>query len=131
MIIRALDPQNDWKFGHGLADFNFNQDAIAENLQTRLASFQNDLFWALGFGVDWWDLLSSANPAAQNGILAQTRLMILGNSAGYPSFGVTGINSVNFSQDARTRRISIQYNVRTIYSTSATGTVTLPIPGGG
>lgn len=131
MIIRSLSPTGDWQFGQGRSSFATGQGAIAENIQTRLLSFQNDLFWALGFGVDWWNLLSSRNPDAENGILAQARLMIIGNSAGYPSFGVSAINSVYVSMDARTRRLSLQYNVRTIYSTNATGVAIVPIPAGG
>lgn len=118
MKIRALDSTGDWQFGQGLASYNTGQNAIVEDIQTRLYSFLNDVFWAMAFGVDWWNLLSSKNPAAQNGIILQTRNMILGAPGGYSSFGVTGINSMEAYENVQTRNLILQYNIRTIYTTS-------------
>ena len=126
MIIRAIDGEGDWLWGQSLGSFNSGQAAIAEDVQTRLLFFQQDYFSALLFGVNWWQLLSSKNPAAQNGILLQTRQMILGSVAGYASFGVTAINSVNVFEDARTRDMSVEYDISTIYTTSFRGTATIP-----
>lgn len=117
MKIRALDPVDDWMFGRGLQSFQFGQAAIVENIETRLLSFLNDCFWNLPFGVDWWNLIGAKNPAAQQQILLQTRTMIAG------SFGVTKINSVAATINTRTRALSISYNVDTIFTSGATGSV--------
>ena len=126
MIIRSLTPEGDWNWGQSLNSFNAGQAAIAEDVQTRLMFFQQDYFCSLLFGVAWWQLLSSKNPAAQNGILLQTRQIIMGTVAGYASFGVTGINSVNVYEDARTRDLSLEYDISTIYTTSFRGSVKIP-----
>jgi hypothetical protein len=125
MSIRAIDQNGDWVFGQGRSSYLTAQPAIAQDVKTRLLFFKNDFFAALAFGVDWWNLLSSKNPSAQNGILLQTRAIIIGTVAGYPSFGVAGINSVSVFLDARTRNINLQYKIRTIYSTVFSDQVTL------
>lgn len=118
MRIRALDATGDWQDGFGLNSYNYALAAIEENIQTSLMSFLNDCFWQLNFGIDWWNLLGAKNPAAQANILLQVRQMIAN------CFGVTKINSVNATFDSRSRELSIQYNVSTIYSSTVSGSVT-------
>ena len=125
MSCRSLDKNGDFQFGQGRASYKRGAAAIQQDVQTRLKFFQNDFFAAMSFGVDWWNLLSSNNPAAQNGILLQTRAIIIGTVAGYASFGVTGINSVGVFLNVQTRAITLQYNIRTIYSTVFADQVTI------
>jgi hypothetical protein len=117
VIIRALDSSGDWTFGQGRQNYLRNADAVALNIATRLRSFLNDCFWATDFGVDWWNLLGTKNPVAQQNIILQTRAMIA------DSFGVVRINSVVAETDRSTRRLTIRYNVDTIFTRNLTGDV--------
>jgi hypothetical protein len=120
MKIRALDDSGDWLWGQGLQSYNYGSAAIEENLQTSLYCFLNDCFWNLSFGVDWWNLLGAKNPAAQANILLQTRQVISN------SYGVTKINSVGAVFVSLTRALTINYNLNDIFSTTLTGSVSIP-----
>jgi hypothetical protein len=127
-LIRALDGNDDWQWGQNLSSYNTGTAAIAEDLQTRLLSFTGNCPWALLFGVDWWNLLSSKNPAAQNGIILQTRNMILGAPGGYAGYGVTAINTMDAYFDPQSRALALGYDVATIFSTSLNDIVSVPLP---
>ena len=118
MTFRNLDPSGDWTFGQGRQNYLRDQDAVKLNIATRLRSFLNDCFWDLQAGVDWWNLLGVRNPAAQTNIIIQTR-SVLGNS-----YGVVRINSVTASTDHTTRRLTVRYDVDTIFTRNLVGTVT-------
>ena len=118
MIIRKLDANGDWMWGKGAGSFNFGEAAIEENLQTRLLCFLNDAFWALNFGIDWWNLIGGKNPKAEQQILLQTRTSII------QAYGVIRINSVFASEDATTRNLSVTYDIDDIYTQSVQNTVT-------
>ena len=109
MKIRALSDDHDWQFGSGLGSFCTGQAAIAENVETRLLFFQNDVFFAMTTGIDWFNLLGTFNPAAEQGILLQVRNVIA------QSFGVTSINSVDVEMDNATRRLTVTYSANSIY----------------
>jgi hypothetical protein len=53
MLIRANDTLNDWKYGRGRNDYLKNEDALKQNLKTRILSWKNDCFFDLQAGVDW------------------------------------------------------------------------------
>jgi hypothetical protein len=129
--IRSINAVGDWNFGQGLGSYNMGLKAIEEDVLTRQLSFKNDAFWNLQFGVDWWNLLGSKNPAAENGILTQTREMLIGAPGGVPAFGIVTINSVGVSEDPISRGISVSYSANTIYSQTISGvaTPTLGVPG--
>lgn len=117
MIFRALSPTGDWQLGQGVQNYLRDEKAIELNIQTRLKSFLGDCFWAIDFGVDWWELLGVKNPSAQAAIVLACRLMIA------ESYGVVRINSIVASTDRVTRRMTVTYNIDTIYSRSVVGTV--------
>jgi hypothetical protein len=117
MTFRNIDGSGDWTFGQGRQNYLRDQNAVAANIATRLRSYLNDCFWALDAGVDWWNLLGTTNPTAQTNIIIQTRA-VLANS-----FGVIRINSVVATTDRATRRMSLTYNVDTIFTRNLVGTV--------
>ncbi len=117
MIIRHLDASGDWTFGHGRQEYLRDEAAIELNIATRLRSFLNDCFWSLNFGVDWWNLLGAKSDAAQTNIIIQTRAMLAA------SYGVTRINSVTAALDHATRRLTVSYNVDTIFTHSVVASV--------
>jgi len=57
MIFRNIDPQGDWTFGRGKSNYSRDLDALKLDLSTRLKSWKNDCFFALGEGVDYNALL--------------------------------------------------------------------------
>src|SRR5690349_2363758 len=114
--FRGINGSNDWAFGQGRNSYFTKQQAIAVNIKTTLLFFLNDCFWAMNFGVDWWNLLGTKNPAAQVGVLLATRSAIISCE------GVVRINSVTAELDAQ-RRLTLLYNIDTIYSRSVAGSV--------
>lgn len=119
MIFRALDSDGDWTFGNGRSDYLTDEDAIEVNIRTALYVFLNECFWATSFGIDWWNLLGAVNPQAQAGIILQCRQMIITRE------GVSKIDNVSVSIDRYTRRLTVTYAIRTIFSRSVTDSITV------
>lgn len=117
MIFRALTPTGDWTFGNGIQNYATDQTAIALDISTALKVFLGECFWATNAGVDWWNLLGGKD---QVNLLLQCRQVISSRD------GVTKINSVSASLDRTTRRLSVAFNVDTIYSKNTTGTAQVP-----
>lgn len=109
MIIRAIDAGGDWQFGNGFASYATGEQAVEENIKTRLLSWRNNCFFALQDCVDWSALLDIGQ---QKNLEAAVRSVIL------QSYGVVGINSATVVLERATRAITITANIRTIYSPS-------------
>ena len=60
-IVRKLDSGGDWTFGAGLSDYIQANQAIAQNITTRLNSVLGNCWYDLGSGLDWFNLLGSKN----------------------------------------------------------------------
>lgn len=117
MIFRNLTADGDFTFGQGRQNYLRNDQAVALNIKTRLLSFLNDCFWAMDFGIDWWNLLGVKSPKAQANIVLQCRQMIA------ESFGVVRINSVEAYMDRATRRLTVKYDIDTIYTRNLVGVI--------
>lgn len=109
MIIRKIDGENDWEFGHGLSDFAKDDAAIAENIETRLLSWVGDCFFAIQEGVDWRQRLDIGQQQALKDELQSVILQ---------SFGVMSVLSVELVFNGVTRFATITYNIQTIFSPS-------------
>ena len=107
MIIRALTGDGDFRFGSGKQDYNRENNAIAENVQTRLLSFLNDCFFDLQAGIDWFRLLSDKGTLEQ--VKLDVRAVILGTE------GVVQINSLEVQMNDL-RRLQLTYEIDTIYT---------------
>jgi hypothetical protein len=106
MIVRSIDSDGDWNFGKSRNDYLSANDAIGQNIKTRLQSFLGDCFFAMSAGIDWFNLLGSKNII---GLQLSIQATILNTT------GVTRI--VDFSLSLETnRRLNLQYTVETIYS---------------
>lgn len=106
MIVRSIDADNDWQFGKGRNDYLSNNDAIGQNIKTRLQSFIGDCFFAMSAGIDWFNLLGSKNII---GLQLAIQATILNTT------GVTRIVDFSLSLESN-RRLKLQYTVETIYS---------------
>ena len=113
-IVRALDTQGDWTYGKGRNDYKSDIDAVAQNIQTRLASFLNDCFFSLNSGIDWFNLIGSKNQTALNLAISA---MILNTDF------VTGILQLSVTLNSA-RNFRVVYNVQTTYSVSLVGEFT-------
>lgn len=113
MIIRALDADGDIQFGKGVQSYLTGNDAIAENIKTRLLFVKNDCFFAMSSGIDWMRLLQQKG--TQKEIELTCRAVILA------SYGVVKVNSLSISVTGR--KLSITYNIDTIFSPGYAATV--------
>ena len=107
MIIRALDSNGDWTYGKGQNNYKSGNAAVAEDIQTRLASFLGDCFFDTGAGIDWFNLLGGKDQLALN--LAVSAVIL-------NTENVTGILQLSINLVRATRAITIQYDVQTTYS---------------
>jgi hypothetical protein len=116
MKIRAITANNDWIFGQGLGSYATGQNAVAENIKTRLQEWVGDCFWALQSGVDWANLLSyGQSPNLKQALDAVT----------VQSYGVISLTSSSLVLDHKTRRVTYNCAVTTIFSQSFTSTINL------
>lgn len=116
MIVRAIDSDGDWQFGKGRNDYKKDNDAIQQDLQTRLSCFLGDCFFDMSAGIDWFNLLGSKNTLA---------LKLAVNSVILNTQGITAIIDVVMFLDNSTRNLSLRYVVETVYTQLSpnTGTV--------
>lgn len=110
MRVRSLDALHDWNFGKGKNDYKRDQDAVAQNIDTRLLSFFGDCFFNVSAGIDWWNLLGAKNQLSIN--LAVSRMIL--NTA-----YVTGIVQLSIELNVRTRNLHIVYEVETSFGRTA------------
>lgn len=115
MHIRAIDSGNDWQFGKGLQSYKYKNDAIMQNIKTRLLSFLNNCFFDMDAGIDWWRLLGSKN--TQEEIKIKVKEMIL------QSYGVLSCSDVQATFTSSSRSLILSYTIKTIYSSEASETV--------
>lgn len=108
-LVRALDTNKDWMFGQGLSDYISYNQAIAQNINTRLSSFLGNCFFDLGAGIDWFNLLGSKNQVALNLAISTT---ILNTQQ------VTGILQLSVVLDSR-RNLTVTYSAQTVYSSTS------------
>jgi hypothetical protein len=105
MIVRALDDQGDWTFGRGKNDYLSQNDAVAQDIQTRLNSYLGDCFFDLNAGVDWFNLLGSKNIVGLNLAL---KTVILNTE------NVLGITELSLEIDSK-RELTVTYEVQTSF----------------
>lgn len=115
MSFRALDSNGDWVFGNGRQSYFVAEDAINADIATALKVFVGECFFALNAGVDWWNLLGGKD---EQGIILGCRKVIASRA------GVARINSVTATLDRGSRKLSVTYNIDTIYSRNVVNTVT-------
>ena len=107
MKVRRLNKDNDWSFGNGKANYLKDNDAILQNVATRIKSFKNDWFLDGESHIDWFTILGSKEN--KQTIINEVERVTLSTE------GVTKINLIELSEsDQRSAKISIVLD--TIYS---------------
>lgn len=120
MIIRATTRNNDWTFGKGLQDYFINEAAIEANIRTKLLEWVGNCIFSLQSGIDWKNRLDYGQ---QVNLTVEIKQLVL------QCFGVVSIQTFQATFNGATRMDSITMTLETIYSPSATITVTPPVIG--
>lgn len=107
MIVRELDVDHDWTFGKGRNNYLRAQNAISQDIETRLLSFLGDCFFDVAAGINWFGLLGGKDRLALELAIAAT---IINTS------GVTALVTLSTELDPATRLLSVSYLVNTIYT---------------
>jgi hypothetical protein len=105
--MRKVTGNHDWSFGKGLGSYVTEEQAIEQNIKTRVLSWVGDCFFALQEGVDWRSRLDIGQ---QEELVEEVKSIIL------QSEGVIGVNSIDVSFSGTTRLAVVTYNIQTIYS---------------
>ena len=113
MITRSIDASGDWNFGNGKQDYLQDQNAVGQNIKTRLLSFYNDCFFAPTDGIDWFTFLGSKSVSGLKNTIAKTILNTV---------GVYSLNELEVSL-SETRELNVKYSVTTIWNENLISTV--------
>lgn len=106
--VRGLDKNNDWQFGNGQANYKLEDNAILQNVQTRLKSLKNDFFLDSEANIDWFGILGQPNN--KDIVISEIYRVTLATD------GVIGINNINVITLNR-RNATIEVNFVTINNT--------------
>jgi hypothetical protein len=104
MIIRRNDDNGDWQYGRGKADYLKDEDALKQNLKTRLASWLRDCFFDLNAGVDYNNYLDIGSKSFLDLNVKQVILQ---------TADVIKINT--YESTIEERELTITANIYTIY----------------
>ncbi len=108
MIIRGLDNGGDWVFGNGLNAYKVQQDAIMQNIQTKILEWVGDCFFNQLAGIDWINRFGFN----QKEVLRQELTSLI-----LSCYGV--VNLIELNVDLQDRNFTTQYSIETIFSQNA------------
>ncbi len=119
MSVRAIDSNGDWTWGKNQSNYLTKNNAIMQNISTRLKSFKFDWFLDEQKNIDWINLLGKygTEPVIQSEaerVIIQTQDVL--------SCVVTS-STIN----EKTRELKLSYTVKTIYTSSFSDSTTLDI----
>lgn len=119
MRVRRLDADHDMTFGNGADDFAADQEAVAQNVRTRLYLIKGEWFLDTGAGVPYVATTGNTKGAFINdkprdahyadSIIKKTIL---------ETEGVASLDNYSSSYDAATRRYVASCTVTTIFGTT-------------
>ena len=106
MRVRKLDKDGDFTFGIGKANYIDTEDAITQNVVTRIKSFKDDWFLDVEACIDWFNLLGSRN--TKDELMRQIEAAVIG------TYGVMKLTSLDLVLD-ESRNATITLSYTTIY----------------
>lgn len=112
MIIRGLDEDGDWVLGIGINAYKTLNDAVAQNVQTKILEWKNDCFSNNLAGIDWLNRIGFNDLAR---LRSDIYVLIL------QSENVVGVNELSVSLNNRT--VIINYDIQTVYTQSVINSV--------
>jgi hypothetical protein len=105
MKIRALDANNDWRYGLGKQDYKTDGNALDQDIITKVRSWKNDCFFDVNAGVDWYNLLGGKNVKDLKSNISSVILSC---------DGVNSILSFETYLDGKTRQLKMDIIIDTI-----------------
>lgn len=109
MITRAIDSSGDWTFGKGKSDYRRNQEALKQDIKTKINEWVGDCFFNQNAGIDWQNRLAAGN---QESRLEEELTNLILKIDGV-------INVISLSATRVDRKFSVNYQIETIYSQNA------------
>jgi len=109
MIIRALDENGDWTFGRGKSDYKQDQEALKQNIDTKLKEWVGDCFFNQNAGINWQTRLAAGN---QKDRLEQEISSLILKVDGVVNVALLTVEVAN-------RKFTVNYEIETIYSQEA------------
>lgn len=116
MIIRGITEDGDWQFGLGANSYKTKQDALMQNIATKLREWFGDCFFEAQAGIDWINRIGKISPD----LLQQELLSKILQCEGVTDASVT--NAIY-----KDRVFTVQYSVTTIYSSSSQALLTVQV----
>jgi len=110
MKIRRIDKNWDWTFGNGIANYATDNEAVLQNVATRIKSFKYDWFLDNEANIDWFKILSMKDN--EDIIKSEIERVVL------ESEGVIRIKSLEITK-LDNRRILIELILDTIYEVNS------------
>jgi len=101
MRMRGLDSNDDWLFGKGQNDYKLGNDALSEDIKTRLKMFLGDCFFATDQGINWFGLLGGKDEVSIN--LAVSAVIL-------NTQNVTALKQLSLTLDSN-RLLTIVYSI--------------------
>jgi hypothetical protein len=96
----------DWSFGRGRADYVKDNEAIKQNVETRLKSFKNDWFLDIDANIDWFGLLGRKGTQAE--IEREIERVTLATE------GVLQVNKLQLTKHLRSAKVHLE--ITTIFN---------------
>lgn len=110
MIMRRVDINGDFVFGHGQSDYFSGNDAVALLAEDRLLLWLGEWFLDVASGIDWPSILGSKPPALNEAEIAVTESV-------RAIAEVTAITDYAMAFDHTTFTVDMFVEVSTIYTT--------------
>lgn len=114
MKFRGIDLNGDWMLGQGLGSYATAQAAIALDIAARIRSRKGNCFFAPQDGVDYTNLMEKGR---------EKEFLTGISNAIMQTGGVVKINSISSNLVRGTRRMSLTYDIQTIYTRSYKATL--------
>lgn len=110
MRVARIDKNSDWTFGRGKANYLRQSKAIAQNVKTRLRSFERDWVHNVAHGIDWVNLLG--NLGTERRILRAVERTVLQTE------GVVSVSRVEIIQRNANRGVTIEFDYKDVFNES-------------
>jgi hypothetical protein len=107
MTIRAIDQDKDWTFGSGRGSYKRDQLSLIQDLETKLKEFNNDCFFNIEAGIDWYNRIGTNR---KKELQQDIKVLILQIN------GVTSIQDLQLDFNNTSRNLNLTYSITTIYS---------------
>lgn len=107
MRIRRLDTNGDFMFGRGVSNYALNDEAIKQNVASRLKSFRNDWFLDQNQNIDWFTILGQKNN--EQTIINEVERVCLNSE------GIVSVVSIDIVKSDN-RSANIEIVVNTVFS---------------